>query len=171
MNDGPPLKFHYSNPKFAGKPWPADAQPKTKPKKRGRWKNHKKNKKPQKKPVNLNETKCKERLDLFWYHWDKLHDSFARCTALRNMTVQKWGRVDNSLRLSLRKEFRKRWYKLLANIDPQCGVCGNMPWREKHHIIPLYLGGINENINLIAICQDCHDEIHPWMKTQVAGCA
>jgi len=33
-----------------------------------------------------------------------------------------------------------------------------------HHIIPVSEGGNNELSNLITLCDDCHSEIHPWLK-------
>ena len=75
-----------------------------------------------------------------------------------------WPRVDNALRLRLRKEFSKRYAQYLVGISDECAICSGRRWTEKHHIIPLSHGGINDNVNLMGICVPCHDEIHPWMK-------
>ena len=46
--------------------------------------------------------------------------------------------------------------------DGPCEVCGGRA-NYKHHITPLISGGLNTNINMLNICENCHVEIHTWM--------
>ena len=56
---------------------------------------------------------------------------------------------------------RKKRNKVSADI---CEVCNINDAYCMHHIWPLSMGGKNNKENLIAICEECHEEIHPWMK-------
>ena len=62
----------------------------------------------------------------------------------------------------LRKQFEKSKYKLMKLKDHVCYVCESTP-NHRHHIIPLGRGGRNEVRNLVALCEDCHTDLHPWM--------
>lgn len=166
------LRFHYVNPKFAGLPWAID---KTKKKPWGSKKTPKQKRK-HRRQYNAkfkwrNSTELKDRqakarkfLETFWQAFEALPTSAMRLACLNKAARPKWPRVCPELRKKLRQEFARRYSYLLAEIDEYCGVCGDGVWKEKHHIVPLSHGGLNENINLIAICKHCHDEIHPWMK-------
>lgn len=55
---------------------------------------------------------------------------------------------------------RWSWRKLkLAT----CWVCGKAKTLVRHHIIQVKNGGGNDARNIVAICQECHLEVHPWM--------
>jgi 5-methylcytosine-specific restriction endonuclease McrA len=153
------VKHIYSNPKFQGLPWSVDQKKKI----RGKGKK-KKLRRTRRHLVNLNATKCRELLENFWRMFDALPNTSMRLGYLRETSSPGWPRVDEGMRKRLRREFSRRYRDLLKNIDEQCGICGNDRWREKHHIIPLSFGGINDDLNLIAICMKCHNEIHFWMK-------
>lgn len=45
-----------------------------------------------------------------------------------------------------------------------CEVCGVNTSYCMHHILPLSRGGSNSRRNLIAVCEDCHKKIHPYLK-------
>jgi hypothetical protein len=122
-----------------------------------------KRKKKRAKLQNPNVARCRALLDRFWIDFNRTEDGDERLQLLEMAANPPWARVAKELRLKLRKEFRIRYKTLLDGIGEECGVCPN-EWREKHHIVPLAYGGINENINLIAICLECHDAIHPWLK-------
>jgi hypothetical protein len=47
-----------------------------------------------------------------------------------------------------------------------CYACGRYA-QARHHIIWLSHGGRNQTNNVIALCSDCHAEIHPWLKSVV----
>lgn len=47
-----------------------------------------------------------------------------------------------------------------------CQGCGATGVKENvHHIIQLSRGGPNELSNLITLCDNCHERIHPWLST------
>ena len=156
------VKHIYSNPKFKGLPWAIDETRKKKSKAKKEW--NRRRKEDRRTLVNPHAGKCNGVLERFWMQFDGLPNTSMRLGYLREMSSPGWPRVDKKLRERLRREYAKKYRFLLVNIDEQCGICGNGPWKEKHHIIPLSFGGINEDLNLIAICVECHNEIHPWMK-------
>lgn len=51
-------------------------------------------------------------------------------------------------------------------IGSPCFACGANGF-NRHHIIQLQNGGINSRRNLVILCDDCHAEIHPWLKTEI----
>jgi hypothetical protein len=142
-----------------GKPWVGNSpiRPIGLPKK-------KKRKNRRAKLQNYNEARCREYLRKFWIDFNRTEDGDERLQLLSMAANPPWARVTKELRLKLRRQFQIRYKTLLDAIGEECGVCPN-EWREKHHIVPLAYGGINEDINLLAICLECHDAIHPWMRT------
>lgn len=50
-----------------------------------------------------------------------------------------------------------------AGLGP-CFACGLTKNRIWHHVIQLQNGGYNARRNLVEICNQCHAEIHPWLK-------
>ena len=44
----------------------------------------------------------------------------------------------------------------------QCGFCGSTENLEEHHMIPLYMGGTNDDRNLIFLCHKCHKEVSKY---------
>ena len=38
----------------------------------------------------------------------------------------------------------------------QCAFCGSKNNLEEHHMIPLFLGGTNDDDNLVYLCKKCH---------------
>src|SRR3990167_825004 len=45
----------------------------------------------------------------------------------------------------------------------KCWVCMRLASLVRHHVIQIQNGCGNWSINLVAICEGCHAEIHPWM--------
>ena len=45
----------------------------------------------------------------------------------------------------------------------KCVGCGNTRRLQVHHIIPVSAGGSDDPSNLITLCSDCHEQIHPWL--------
>jgi len=151
------LKYHYSNPKFEGKPWLVDQKPKPKKSKRKRSK-----KRRRRAFIHPYEERCRSYLKDFWEIFNA--GKLDRMRLVQMASNPGWSRVDNGLRLRLRKDFSKRYTQYLVGIAEECAICSGRRWTEKHHIIPLAFGGINDNLNLMGICMECHNEIHPWMK-------
>lgn len=69
------------------------------------------------------------------------------------------GRMSNSTEGNKRVEkIRKREKQASPHIK-QCAFCGNQNNLEEHHMIPLYLGGTNDDRNLVFLCHDCHKTV------------
>lgn len=47
----------------------------------------------------------------------------------------------------------------------QCLACGRPP-DVRHHIVWLINGGRNNRRNICFLCNDCHAEVHPWLKNK-----
>lgn len=45
----------------------------------------------------------------------------------------------------------------------ECFACGGKA-QARHHVIWLKNGGRNQRNNVIGICNDCHAEVHTWLK-------
>lgn len=51
-----------------------------------------------------------------------------------------------------------------------CYACGQRDVRLiRHHIVQIQHGGSNRLRNIIAICQHCHAQIHPWLPAPIQG--
>jgi 5-methylcytosine-specific restriction endonuclease McrA len=46
----------------------------------------------------------------------------------------------------------------------KCGICKEKDAVLIHHIIQLKNDGTESPYNLVPACQECHEEIHPWLK-------
>lgn len=49
----------------------------------------------------------------------------------------------------------KKYYKK----HPVCEICGS-PTEVVHHKVPIVMGGLNSEENLISVCSHCHKELH-----------
>ena len=58
---------------------------------------------------------------------------------------------------------RRKIFRGVKKTQCNCKVCGKKT-TTKHHIILLKDGGLNEKINLMPICYDCHKKVHPWIR-------
>lgn len=50
--------------------------------------------------------------------------------------------------------------ELTENKPKQCAICGSVESLRLHHIVPVDHGGTNDPINLIFLCDACHNELH-----------
>lgn len=62
----------------------------------------------------------------------------------------------------------------LERDNNRCLKCGKQKPLELHHIVPAYLGGIEESWNLISLCHRCHEfapdeptEFFKWASTSL----
>jgi hypothetical protein len=65
-----------------------------------------------------------------------------------------------------RKQFiesREEFIDLNDKLHSKCFACIK-PSNCRHHIIQIQHGGLNSHKNLICLCNQCHAEIHPWLK-------
>lgn len=68
--------------------------------------------------------------------------------------------VSNRKRVDL---IRKREKQQSPHIK-QCAFCGNTEKLEEHHMIPLFMGGTNDDRNLIFLCHKCHLEVTKYQR-------
>ncbi|MBQ5767390.1 MAG: HNH endonuclease, partial [Clostridiales bacterium] len=47
-----------------------------------------------------------------------------------------------------------------------CEMCLTAEASEVHHIIPISEGGKHDKSNIMAVCRECHDEIHRRMREE-----
>ena len=55
----------------------------------------------------------------------------------------------------------------------RCEVCRSSKPEHTHHITRVADGGVEDEDNYLAVCVDCHDELHPelpqgWIKSRTA---
>jgi len=116
---------------------------------------------------NSARKRCEDYLSHFWEKFNLTRTGEEKMRLLQRAASPPWKRVSPAMRLHLRNKYQRHGWKLLDVPISECPVCGNTSASEKHHVIPLCFGGINENRNLLKICYGCHDAIHPWMKADV----
>lgn len=64
----------------------------------------------------------------------------------------------------VRERFNKvKFQRHSLHSHKKCFVCPNDA-TERHHIIPIKNGGKNSKKNLVSLCENCHAEVHPWLK-------
>ncbi len=49
--------------------------------------------------------------------------------------------------------------QIMITSESSCGKCGCKENLQLHHIIPITLGGNNDDVNLIILCDNCHRKI------------
>ena len=60
------------------------------------------------------------------------------------------------------RRHQRRWSWRKFNLA-LCWACGKAKRLIRHHVIQVKNGGNNDPRNVVAICAECHLEIHPWM--------
>lgn len=51
--------------------------------------------------------------------------------------------------------------------QPQCGMCGSTEQLELHHLLPIVLGGTNDERNLIFLCETCHNAQTQYLRERL----
>lgn len=104
--------------------------------------------------------KRRRELEFFWDKFDG-EDEDGKIYLLRVLSSYVFKKRSFQSIANRRKRFLKiRSRKILLKYD--CSVCGSSPV-IRHHIISIKNGGDNSFINLIPICEGCHEKIHPWL--------
>lgn len=91
--------------------------------------------------------------------WQKL-DYTERIKFLRNIALKYAnGLYKRNTALDGYRDLRKvrNFYK-----TKDCIVCGNKA-QLMHHLRPLLYFGTNEDYNLVPLCQNCHNKVHPHL--------
>lgn len=71
-----------------------------------------------------------------------------------NFKKQKQNRIeDKRVELILKRQKKESGH---VNV---CAFCGSKERLEEHHMIPLMMGGTNDERNLIFLCHDCHVQV------------
>jgi len=58
------------------------------------------------------------------------------------------------------KSLKRKVLRLQGNLCFYCGSELNMTSADPHHKIPVSLGGLTVQENLVMVCRDCHNKIH-----------
>lgn len=103
----------------------------------------------------------KSELTRFWLH----------CNFIDYSTVYKLKRlkqfaevvISGSNKKSKRRRLRERFVYSNFRLERVCFACAE-PATVRHHIIQLQHGGTNVATNLLPLCEECHADIHPWLK-------
>ena len=79
------------------------------------------------------------------------------------------GRNQNSTMGNKRVELMRKREKQESGHIKQCAFCGSKNNLEEHHMIPLFLGGTNDDDNLIFLCKKCHRSVSNYQaKLRIA---
>ena len=63
-----------------------------------------------------------------------------------------------------RIELMKKRRKVPSTHIKQCAFCGSINDLQEHHMIPLALGGTNDDRNLIFLCKFCHGNVTKYQR-------
>jgi hypothetical protein len=88
------------------------------------------------------------------YYWYK--SKFEKIEKLKELSNIKFG---NKQSYEVR---RKKKHYISKKI--KCWICRENYATIQHHIILICNGGYDNGINRLKICDECHKEIHPWLK-------
>lgn len=73
-------------------------------------------------------------------------------------------KTDPSKKRTQFNQIKKTLHRVELKINTKCFVCLE-PAHCRHHIIQLQNGGLNQKKNVVSLCNGCHAEIHPWLKS------
>lgn len=65
----------------------------------------------------------------------------------------------------IRTELLKKRQKMPSEHIHLCAFCGSTERLEEHHMIPVSMGGTNDDRNLLFLCHDCHLSVTKYQKT------
>jgi hypothetical protein len=94
---------------------------------------------------------------------EKANTPMERMNILKeaSMKIFKWKSANKTFKPRMYFVKNKYFKRLFRN---DCYVCKRRS-QVRHHIIPLSHGGDNRDRNIIALCEWCHSQIHPWIKS------
>lgn len=112
-------------------------------------------------------------------HWEGVKKGFHVCAKFRGIKLNKrlgylkmMVRVNrdkgnlspwkiNAQRSSFNKQKFTKFPIAMAQI---CYCCAKNKAVLRHHVIPLANGGRNRENNIVLLCKDCHEKIHPHLR-------
>ena len=72
------------------------------------------------------------------------------------------------------EKYGTQWRKIrnrYASKHPLCERCLSLgrytPMSEVHHILPIKMGGTNDEKNLMSVCHSCHEYLHAELDKKV----
>lgn len=85
------------------------------------------------------------------------------CTQISRIVYKYFPAVKNVPAKKPKNEERYRLMKArIKEPSPhvkRCAFCGSKDRLEEHHMIPLAMGGTNDNRNLVFLCSECHKQV------------
>lgn len=93
-------------------------------------------------------------------------DRIKRLEMFREMAALKYKTRDGGryARQRIRNDFHSIKKTRCRIFGKLCEICQRALAAARHHIVQLQNGGPNHRINMVGLCDDCHAEIHPWLK-------
>mgnify|MGYP000909049559 CR=1 FL=1 len=69
------------------------------------------------------------------------------------------------IKIDCKQSYKRRMSRKHGGEGKRCWVCVDRLATCQHHIILLRNGGFDNGVNRIPICNECHANIHDWLKT------
>ena len=66
--------------------------------------------------------------------------------------------------LNMRTDLIRRRQHTQSPHVRRCAFCGCENNLEEHHMIPLFMGGTNDERNLVFLCHDCHTQVSVYQR-------
>lgn len=110
------------------------------------------------------EKRCREYLQGFWPKFAVAQSKEEKLVLLKAAAHPGWDMIHGRLAQSIRNRYVNKKVPMLPKEIVECGCCTEGRAREQHHIVPVAYGGINEPMNILKICLECHNLIHPWLR-------
>lgn len=99
---------------------------------------------------------------MFWNQWSKANTNQEKLALLITASRRRFKLPCNMAERNarMRQLFQETKVHFALN-GRKCAVCKELA-TARHHIFQLQNGGRNHRKNLMALCDTCHTEIHPW---------
>lgn len=81
---------------------------------------------------------------------------------IKSYNLEHEPRIDFSKRKNYQRRNEYSNYSQKTNLKKPkiCACCSSKTNLNLHHVIPIYMGGIDEYYNLIYLCESCHHKMH-----------
>lgn len=82
---------------------------------------------------------------------------------MRNRYVRGWIHKSQAFVVSMKKRKRRTGTESMRRYRKNIGACEKCGGdaHHTHHVVPVSLGGKDEDKNFMAVCVDCHRKLHP----------
>lgn len=110
-----------------------------------------------------NERRKRDRtLEKFWDDFKSLKSvqiKLSLVQAMSQLVYQVGGRRTLQQKRARFNRMKAKYYRA----EGKCMICKGEAF-VRHHVIQLRNGGSNSGRNLMRVCFQCHEKIHPWLK-------